>query len=149
MGPCLATSGGPFRSISLEGPHLQMPRFEASLRAGVPIAAQNQTVSGIIVLGRVAAGERIFNAEMQAREEREGRRFELEERLRELELASGTPCDFRRRPLRVVVHENPYARERIPPELFRGPWDERYGARDGRIQKLFQGDEIVKLPPQN
>ena len=116
---------------------------------GVPIAAQNQTVSGIIVLGRVAAGERIFNADMQAREEHEGWPFALEERLREMELASGTRSDFRRRPLRVVVHENPYARKPVPPELFRGPWDERYGARDGRIQQLFQGDEIVKLPPQH
>jgi hypothetical protein len=117
-------------------------------RAGVPYAAQNQTLSGIIVLGRVAAGERIFNAEMQAREEHQGWPLELEERLREMELASGTPSDFRRRPLRVVVHENPYARIQVPPELFRGPWDERYGARDGRIQQLFQGDEIVKLPPR-
>lgn len=118
-------------------------------RSGVPVAAQNQTVSGIIVLGRVAAGERLFEAEMQVREEREGRRLELEERLRELELLSGTRCDFRRRPLRVVVHENPYARIPIPFELFRGAWDEHYGARDGRIQQLFQGDEIAKLPPKN
>ena len=118
-------------------------------RVGVPVAAQNQTVSGIIVLGRVAAGEKLFDAAMQAREEREGRSIEWDERLQELGMVSGTRCDFRRRPLRVVVHENPYARMPIPAELFKGPWDERYGARDGRIQQLFQGDEILKLPPKN
>ena len=75
--------------------------------------------------------------------------METEELIRELELASGTPSDFRRRPLRVVVHENPYARIPLSAELFRGPWDERYGARDGRVQQLFQGGEIASLPPKN
>jgi hypothetical protein len=117
-------------------------------RSGVPVAPQNQTVSGIIVLSRVTVGERLFNAEMRAREERNGP-VGLEERFRELELASGTPLDFRYRPLRVVVHENPYARIPIPMELFRGPWDERYGARDGRVQQLFLGEEMAKLPPKN
>jgi hypothetical protein len=37
----------------------------------------------------------------------------------------------------------------IPAELFRGPWDERYGARDGRVQQLFLGEEIANLPPKN
>ena len=118
-------------------------------RSGVPVAPQNQTLSAIIVLGRVTAGERQFNAEMRAREEREARPIELEERIRELELASGTASDFRRRPLRLVVHENPYARMPIPEELFRGPWDERYGARDGRVQQLFLGEEIAKFPLKN
>jgi hypothetical protein len=118
-------------------------------RSGVPAAPQNQTISGIIVLGRLSAGERLFHADIQAREEREGRPIELEERLRNLELASGTPCDFRRRPLRVVVHENPYARIPLPSDLFRGAWDERYGSHDGRIQQLFQGEEVAKLPPKS
>jgi hypothetical protein len=40
---------------------------------GVVVAPQNQTISAIIVLGRVAAGERLFHAEMRAREARHGR----------------------------------------------------------------------------
>jgi hypothetical protein len=117
-------------------------------RAGVPFAPQNQTVSAIVVLGRVPAGERLFHAEMRDRELQQGTRFELEEFIQQLELARETPRDPRRRPLRVVVHDNPYARLLFPPELFRGPWDERYGGLDGRVQQLFQGEEIARLPPK-
>jgi hypothetical protein len=115
-------------------------------RSGTPKNPQNQTISGIIVLGRVAAGERSFHASIRALEQRDQRPIGLEERLQKLELASGTPCDFRHRPLRVVVHENPYARIPVPADLFRGPWDERYGPRDGSIQQLFEGEKIAKLP---
>ena len=46
---------------------------------------------------------------------------------------------------RVVVHENPYARIPLPPELFSGLYDERYGNSKGQIRCLRRGDEIVKL----
>lgn len=118
-------------------------------RSGVPKNPQNQTISAITVLGRVAAGERFFNADIRTLEQRERGPIDLEERLQKLELASGTPCDFRHRPLRVVVHENPYGRIPLPADLFRGPWDERYGPRDGSIQQLFQGQKIAELPPKN
>ena len=78
-------------------------------RAGVPVAAQNQTISAILVLGRVPAGERLFHAELREREGQTGERIGVENVLRELELARDTPRDTRRRPLRIVVHENPYA----------------------------------------
>ena len=113
---------------------------------GVAVAPQNQTISAILVLGRVPVGNRLFHADLREREVRQGREFALEERLRELEASQGTARDARRQPLRVVVHENPYARVLVPAELFRGPHDERYGGRDGRIQRLFQGDEIARLP---
>ena len=113
---------------------------------GVAVAPQNQTISAVLVLGRVPVGNRLFHADLREREVRQGRKFALEERLRELEASQGTARDARRWPLRVVVHENPYARVLLPAELFRGPHDERYGGRDGRIQRLFQGDEIARLP---
>ena len=110
------------------------------------VAPQNQTISAILVLGRAPVGNRLFHADLREREVRQGREFALEERLRELEASQGTARDARRQPLRVVVHENPYARVLVPAELFRGPHDERYGGRDGGIQWLFQGDEIARLP---
>ena len=115
-------------------------------RAGQLFAPQNQTVSAILVVGRVAAGERLFNEQLRQREAKEARAIGLEERLNEAELAAWSPADLRRRPLRVVVHDNPYARIPLPNELFRGPWDERYGDVDGRIQCRFRGVEIAKLP---
>ena len=113
---------------------------------GVPLAPQNRTISAILVLGRVPVGERLFHAELRDREARQERKFTLVERLRELETSQYTARDTRRRPLRVVVHENPYGRMLLPAELFRGPYDERYGGRDGRVQRIFQGDEIARLP---
>ena len=63
-------------------------------------------------------------------------------------VAEGRPVPFdqSRKQLRVVVHENPYARIPFPLDLFNGPYDERYGSRDGRIQSLYQGEAIAQLP---
>lgn len=115
-------------------------------RQGTPIAPQNQTISAIVVLQQFPIGERRFKAEIRRREEHAGRKLELDELCREVEQAEGTDRDHSLRQRRVVVHENPYARMAMPPELFRGSYDERYGGRDGRIQLLYQGDEIVMLP---
>jgi hypothetical protein len=68
-------------------------------RTGIPFAPQNQTISAVIVLGRLPAGQRLFQAEMREREAQQGRRFEVEEFCRELELAMGTPRDATRLPL--------------------------------------------------
>src|SRR5206468_108423 len=146
-------------SVPIDVPGHPPPRAEISSiftrggrmhreREGVAIPPQNQTISAIIVLGRVPVGERLFQAEMRVREAQHGQRFELMELLRQAELARETPRDARRRVLRVVVHENPYARVPLPAELFRGPWDERYGGLDGKVQELFQGDEVAMLPPK-
>jgi hypothetical protein len=113
---------------------------------GAIAGPQNQTVSAILVLGRVPVGERLFREAIAKRQRELGRDLPLDEIVAELNKTVGTPLDSRRRPLRVVVHENPYTRIPLPQELFRGPYDERYGERDGRIQLLFRGDELVKLP---
>lgn len=118
-------------------------------RQGVPYAAQNQTISAIIVLGRIPAGERRFQSHLAEVRARVGDSFALETHLLpELEGARGTLRDPRLRHLRVVVHENPYARIPFPGGLFCGPWDERYGALDGQIRQLHVGEEISKLPPK-
>lgn len=115
-------------------------------RDGVPIEPQNQTISAILVLQHVRVGERRFMADLRNRERERGKKFELEEFWEELRKARGTERDVSLRQLRVIVHENPYARVPLTRELFRGPYDERYGGEDGRIQRLFEGDEIARLP---
>ena len=103
-------------------------------RQGVIVGPQNQTISAIIVLGRVAAGERLFHAEMREREARLGRRHDWDEFSLELERARLTTKDPRRRPLRVVVHENPYARIPLPSDSVSRPlgralrWPRREGS---------------------
>lgn len=39
-----------------------------------------------------------------------------------------------------------HARIPLPAELFRGPYDERYGGLDGQIRRLFQGEALAALP---
>jgi len=114
---------------------------------GILHGIQNQTISAILVLGRVPVGDRLFNVRMREREAELGSTFDLWTHLPpELEASRWTLRDSRRRPLRIVVHENPYARIPLPQAFFRGPWDERYGEADGRIQLLFQGSEAAKVP---
>ena len=113
---------------------------------GVPVEPQNTTISAILVLGRVPVVERLFWADLRRREAGRGGAFDIEEIFAELELAAGTEHDLRRKHLRVVVHENPYARIPLHRDLFRGPYDERYGGLDGRIQRLFLGDAVAALP---
>ena len=115
---------------------------------GAVVAPQNRTISAIIVLGRVAAGRRLLHAHLKRQEALLGRRFDFEELAAELKAHKGTGSDPRHRPLRVTVHENPYARMPVPRDLFRGPYDERYGESDGRIQQLFVGEQLVGLPSE-
>jgi hypothetical protein len=113
---------------------------------GVPVEPQNTTISAILVLCRVPVGGRLFWADVRKREADRGKPFDIEQIFTELELAAGTDRDLGRKQLRVVVHENPYARIPLHPDLFRGPYDERYGGLDGRIQRLFQGAALAALP---
>lgn len=127
------------RSIFLSGGKMHRER------GGVPVAPQNQTISAILVLQQFPIGQRRFEAWVKRVEHQRGAKLEIDEIVKEAEASSGTNRDVSPRELRVVVHENPYARIPLPIELFRGPYDERYGGRDGRIQRLFQGDEIAKF----
>lgn len=104
---------------------------------GVALAPQNQTISAVLVLSRVPVGERLLWRAIKQRQQEIGREFGIEEIVAEAEAAVGSALDQRHRPLRVVVHENPYARIPLPASLFRGPYDERYGSRDGRIQLVL------------
>lgn len=113
---------------------------------GRPVEPQNQTISAILVLGRVPVGQRLFWGDIRRREAARKAPFDLDEILAEIELAVGTDRDLRRRPLRVVVHENPFARIPLDPGLFRGSYDERYGGADDRIQRLYLGEALSSLP---
>ena len=91
-------------------------------------------------------GERLFWADLRRREADRDRPFDLEEIWADLVQARRTDHDVRRKQLRVVVHENPYTKIPLHPDVFRGPYDERYGGLDGRIQRLFQGEALAALP---
>lgn len=112
---------------------------------GDPIAAQNTTISAILVLRQYMVGNKRFEIAIKRKEKELGRKLELPEFMDEIESAKGTGMDFSLSQLRVICHENPVARIQLPRELFRGPYDERYGDSEGRIVRLFCGSHIAAL----
>lgn len=140
IGGLPAADGDQVTSIFMRGGKMHRERDDEI------IGLQNQTISAVLVLNRIAAGRRRLHAALRKEEHRLGRRFTSEEWFGAMHRARRTELDVRVAPLRVVVHENPYARIPFPSELCRGPFDERYGVLDGRIQQIFQGRGLADLP---
>jgi hypothetical protein len=112
---------------------------------GEAIAPQNQTICAIIVLRRYMVGRKRFEIAMKRKEKEFGRALELPEFLDEIERAKGTALDLSLSQLRVIVHENPFARIQLPVELFRGAYDEWYAGSEGRIGRVFCGNQLEAL----
>ncbi len=117
--------------------------------SGHPIAPQNQTISAILVMDLLPIGRMRFEDYI---EEIETKRrlaglpgLTLDEHLQLVRDSQGTERDYSLTQLRGVVHENPYARITLPRELFRGPYDERYGPKDGHLETLYVGSGILAL----
>ena len=82
---------------------------------------------------------------MYEREQELGRELSVEEYLQALEQSAGTERDLSLNRVRVRVHENPYAKVPLDSRLFRGPFDERYGAIDGaeRFGQVYAGSGVA------
>ena len=106
---------------------------------------RNTTISAILVLNNFRVGKRKFENEFRRRERESGRKLSPEERGDMISQYEGTEFDISLTKLRVVVHENPYARLRLPEGIFRGPYDERYGHRDSEIRRIFAGKQIENI----
>jgi hypothetical protein len=116
-----------------------------------PLEPQNRTISAILALEQMGVGKRRFDIALTRRKAQLGRRLTLDEHLEEVDKARGTARDVSLSQLRVVVCENPYARIPLPPELFRGPYDERYGLDETTkdcITRLYAGEQIKQLESQ-
>lgn len=112
---------------------------------GRAIAPQNRTISAILVLRQYMVGAKRFEIAMKRKESDLGRKLELLEFWDEIERARGTAMDLSLSQLRVVVHENPFARIQFPREIVRGPYDERYAGSEGRIERVFCGNQLAAL----
>ena len=102
-----------------------------------------------IVLRRYMVGAKRFEIAMKHKENELGRKLELLEFWDETERARGTALDLSLSQLRVVVHENPFSRIQLPSELFRGPYDERYAGSEGRIVRVFCGNQLASLEEES
>ena len=98
-----------------------------------------------MVLRQYMVGAKRFEIAMKRKESELGRTLELLEFWQETEQARGTALDLSLSQLRVIVHENPFARIPLPRELFRGPYDERYAGSEGRIERTFCGSQLATL----
>jgi hypothetical protein len=110
-----------------------------------PVKPVNRTISAIVALRRIQLGQRRILASLAKEEVELGRKFTFEETwMRTRELSHGE-MHLDLKPIRVCVCENPYATFQFPSELFRGPYDERYGADDGHLRRIFVGDGLTTL----
>jgi len=115
-----------------------------------PIRPQNQTISAILVLELLPVGRIRFDAYIEQLERERNGEVGVEEYTQLIESLRGTDRDTTLIQIRGVLHENPHARQgfEFPRELFKGPYDERYGWKDGLIQRLHAGNSIRDLKPE-
>lgn len=115
-----------------------------------PVRPQNQTISAILALDLLPVGRIRFDAYIEQLEHERKAEVGVEEYTRLIENLRGTDRDTTLIQIRGVVHENPHARQGLglPSELFKGPYDERYGLKEGQIQRLYAGAGIQGLKPE-
>jgi len=133
-----------YRTGATPKPHLVTYRERLQID-GLPVDPET--------FGRVA-GDVLALADRVARRHGEPTEFELltaitfrwfAEAWEMYEKAHGTERDYALQELRVVVYENPTARKPLPKEMFRGPYDERYGGENGYITRLYAGAKILEM----
>jgi hypothetical protein len=113
-------------------------------KEGSQVIIENTRISAILVLESLEIGQRRFRVDLR-RSEREGNKLSVAEAWEMYEKAQGTERDYALQELRVVVCENPTARKPLPKEMFRGPYDERYGSENGYITRLYAGAKILEV----
>ena|SRR2546422_4364791 len=125
------------------GPGGKMIRYAKDKKTA--IEPMNTTLGALIALGHLQVGFKRFLVMEKCREEELGRKLTWDEFHSLVESLEGTEDDISRTVLRVRVYENPYARIPFPDDLFRGPWDERYGPIGDYIGRKYAGAELVAL----
>jgi hypothetical protein len=126
-------------NVGFTGGDGEMVRYA---KDGEPIEPYKTRIGAVIVLERLALGERYFKIAVRRREREMGREATLEEYLT---LAFDLPVPRFAEELRFVVCSNPYAPIEFPQELFSGPYDERFGKSEAHIKRTFVGDQLNRL----
>ena len=111
------------------------------------LAPENAIISAVIVVERYAIGEKRFRLFVHDREQELGRDLGVEEYRQAVEQSAGTDRDLSLNRVRVSVHENPCANVPLDRRLFRGPFDERYGAVEGPNQwgQVYVGSGVSEF----
>ncbi|MGB6874522.1 MAG: hypothetical protein WBD87_00675 [Candidatus Acidiferrales bacterium] len=112
---------------------------------GEAVAAQNTTISAVIVVEHLALGMRRLSANIDRVKRDSDCKISIEQIWQITQDAVGTEHDPSLRQLRVIVYENPVAQKRLSREMFCGGYDERYGPEDGKLVRLYAGKGILEL----
>jgi hypothetical protein len=99
---------------------------------------QNTTLSAIITLRRVPVGPMRLEKHMNAL-------TKSQELTIEDSLVTKVGFDKEELQLGVIVWENMFARIRLSRDLFRGPYDERYGQNGNVLKRVFAGSALMEL----
>lgn len=97
---------------------------------------RNTTFAAIIVLQKFPLAWRRYQVRRPKVERDLGRRLTCEE---ELSLLESCHAEVPSPPTRVMVYENPFARNPLRRDLLGGPFDERYGREDECIVRHHEG----------
>jgi hypothetical protein len=103
---------------------------------------QNTTISSVIVLGTYPLRQARIKIAIREHQKELGRNTTVDEDLEFYEAISDSP-ELRR--VRVVVYENPFARLPLSRDLFRGPFDERWGGDGEFMRRVYVGSEVAAI----
>ena len=98
---------------------------------------QNTTFGAVIVLDRYPIRKRLIEIDHKQRKK-------YGDAAGNANLLNDIP-KYEEQPLRVSVYENPFATIPFPSDIFRGPYDERWGIEDNFHLRTFAGVEVEKL----
>jgi len=114
-------------------------------KKGLAIAPQNTTISAVCTLGSVEEDSRRFAIRVAKVKRETGQSGTLESILETALETQGTEAGASLHHLCIQVYENPYAVAPLMEAFGTGPWDERFGARDGRFLRVFAGSSLAAL----
>jgi hypothetical protein len=107
---------------------------------------QNTTISAIVALEHYPLRKNLLELALHEWERTLGRKATAVEAF---EFLQTLPKTSTKDVLRVLVFENPYARIPLNRNLFRGPFDVRWGVREvGILARMNVGEELQKLEEQ-
>ncbi len=112
---------------------------------GRAIAPQNTTMSAICVLEALGEGSRRFGIRIAQWEHETGEMCSPERIWNLAREAEGTEADGSISHLRIVVYENLYAVAPLTEAFGTGPYDERFGVREGHLRRVFVGPSLEAL----
>lgn len=114
-------------------------------KKGQAIASQNTTISAVCILDYVEEDSRRFRIRVAQLRHETGPSGTLESILGIALETQSAEVGASRHHLRIQVYENPYAVAPLVEAFGTGPWDERFGVRNGRLLRVSAGLSLAAL----